>query len=335
MSSWLSRSQGPFMVNLTNVYVQGLVNLGVERDGQLRAQDISMDITFGEINLKFENLGFMGSIFQGILNSVGNFLFDSIKPFVLKEAYTKIREEVNKNIENLAGEMRFSNSLSPLDMVIAEARSKVRQMDFDPMLIADNNHVTDFYRAVLTHTWVTGISSFYRVGNISLSVENHTLIADFEVGTQKLEGTTHWDLSIIGGLMSRAGTASFSVEYINVRIILGQPLDTRKRPQCRGVELELGNIQARCDGGGIVDYALEFVVNILPNLLRYQIMDAIEGPIQTKIQEKLNEIDVDFFIKSKLPNLKNMDMMDIPLVHLKKTVPSVEIPEEDDFWKFD
>lgn len=335
MSSWLSRSQGPFVVNLTNVYVQGLVNLGVERDGQLRAQDINMDITFSDINLKFENLGFMGSIFQGILNSVGTFLFDSIKPFVLKEAYTKIREEVNKNIENLAGEMRFPNSLSPLDMVIADARSKVRQMEFDPMLMTDHTHVTQFYRADLTHTWVTGLSSFYRVGNISLSVENHTLIADFEVGTQKLEGQTQWDISFVAGLMSRAGTASFSVDYINVRVILAQPLDTRKRPECRSVELELGNIQARCDGGGIVDYAVEFMVNILPNLLRFQIMDAIEGPIQSKIQEKLNEIDVDYVIKSKLPNLKGMDITDIPLAHLKKTLPKQEILDEDDFWKFD
>ncbi|XP_077289233.1 uncharacterized protein LOC143913375 [Arctopsyche grandis] len=336
MSTWISRSQGPFVVNLTDVYVQGLANLAIERDGRLQAQDINMDITFSNIAMKFDNLGFMGSIFQGILNSVGTFLFESIKPFVLKEAYTKIRDEVNKNLENLAGEMRFPNSLSPLDMVIADTRTKVRQMNLDPMLIPDYNHVTPFYRADLSHTWVTGISSFYRMGNISLSVENHTLIADFEIGTQKLEGKTHWDLSFVGGLVSRAGTASFSVDYFTVRVVLAQPLDTRKHPQCRDLQLELGNIQARCDGAGTIDYVIEFVVNILPNLLRYQIMDAIEGPIMEKVQEKFDTIEVETIIKSNLLNMKNIQMPDLPIAQFRRPEPPPEeVVEDDEFWKFD
>ncbi|KAJ9577492.1 hypothetical protein L9F63_005935, partial [Diploptera punctata] len=64
MSTWFSRSQGLFNVTLSNVYIEGLAKLEVERGGQLQAQNIDMDIIFEDIAMNFENLGFMGSIFQ-------------------------------------------------------------------------------------------------------------------------------------------------------------------------------------------------------------------------------------------------------------------------------
>ena len=62
--------------------------------------------------------------------------------------------------------------------------------------------------------------------------------------------------------------------------------------------------QVRCDGAGTLDYITEFLVNILPNLLRYQIMDAIEKPIKIRIQEVMNNIDVENIIKTKLPEFE-------------------------------
>jgi len=64
MSTWFSRSSGPFNVTLSNVYIEGLAKLEVERDGQLQAQNIDMDIIFQDIAMNFQNLGFLGSIFQ-------------------------------------------------------------------------------------------------------------------------------------------------------------------------------------------------------------------------------------------------------------------------------
>jgi hypothetical protein len=64
MSSWFSRSSGPFNVTLSNVYIEGFAKLEVERGGQLQAQNIDMDIIFQDIAMNFENLGFLGSIFQ-------------------------------------------------------------------------------------------------------------------------------------------------------------------------------------------------------------------------------------------------------------------------------
>jgi len=126
---------------------------------------------------------------------------------------------------------------------------------------------------------------------------------EIQVGTQKLKGTTHWEVAMVGGIMSRAGTASFSVEYLKVEIALSQTMDTRNAPQLDDIQLELGNIQIRCDGAGTIDYIVEFAINVLPNLLRYQIMDALESPLKMRIQEALNTVNVEEVIHENLPKL--------------------------------
>lgn len=65
---------GPFTITLKNVFVNGNATIGVEKDGKLRTQNISIDITFAEMNMDFKNLGFMATIFQGLANSASNFV---------------------------------------------------------------------------------------------------------------------------------------------------------------------------------------------------------------------------------------------------------------------
>ena len=91
LSTWLSKSAGNFTVKLTGVFVEGIAKLEVGTDGKLHAQDIDMDLTFDNIDMDFKNLGFLGSVFQGVINSVGTFIFDSIKPFILREVNTNVR----------------------------------------------------------------------------------------------------------------------------------------------------------------------------------------------------------------------------------------------------
>lgn len=66
MSTWLTKSAGPFTVKLTGVTFAGIGNLGIERRGHLTLQDIKMDVQCKNIDMNFENLGFMGSVFQVI-----------------------------------------------------------------------------------------------------------------------------------------------------------------------------------------------------------------------------------------------------------------------------
>lgn len=117
----------------------------------------------------------MGSIFQGIINNAPNLVFDSMKPFMLKEAYTKLRDEIDTKIKELMGEYSFPNSISPLDMVIGEARRRVREMGYDPFIVRNYNHSVGLFSVQLTNTWINGVSSFYRVGDLVLGLDNNTV----------------------------------------------------------------------------------------------------------------------------------------------------------------
>lgn len=49
-----------------------------------------------------------------------------------------------------------------------------------------------------------------------------------------------------------------------------------------------------------MDYFVEFISNVIPNLLRYQIMNALETPVKAMIQETMNIMNVEHLIKAKL-----------------------------------
>ncbi|KAL6443286.1 hypothetical protein ACFW04_002883 [Cataglyphis niger] len=327
LASWLSRSAGNFTVKLTGVNVEGIARLEVATDGKLQAQNIDMDLTFNKIDLDFKNLGFLGSVFQGVINSVGSFIFDSIKPFILKEVNTNVRGEVNKQISQLP--QYFPNSISPFDMAVAEARKQVSQMGYDPYKLKDYTQSVGVFTVTSSHTWITGLASFYRMGNITITLENGIVYALLDVGTQELKGNTHWEVSVIGGFLSRAGTVSFTVQYFRVQIKLSQSLDTRKRATLEELELELGNIQARVHGAGTLDYLMEAGVNIVPNLLRYQIMDAIEGPLKRRIQEELNKVDVEKLINEKIPVIEEQARWMQGLVLAEETILEESTPPSD------
>ncbi|XP_055586594.1 uncharacterized protein LOC129739193 [Uranotaenia lowii] len=310
MSTFFNRAEGPFEVVLKNVMTKGNVSLGVERDGKVRTQDISLDIEFDDMSMDFQNLGFMGSIFQSVVNSASNLVFDTIKPFMLSEAYSKIRAEIDTRVENMTSEYNilFPNSISPLDMAIGEARSLVRNKKFDPFLIPDYNTTAGIFGMQTSHTWIRGVSSFYRYGDIGIEMQNNTVALSMKVGTQRVKGSTQWEVSVGRGMVTRAGQAQFTVEHIKVAFEVQQPLDLRRKPKLNDIQLELGNIQVRCDGAGTLDYVIEAVVNILPNLLRYQIMDAIENPLKTRIQEKLDCINVEQMIKKHVKEYERHGM---------------------------
>lgn len=216
LKTWISRSEGPFTVKLANVFVQAIASLEVERSGELEAQDIKMDITFKKIDMKFERLGFGAELVQSIMNSAGTFVFESVKPYVLKEVNSNIRNDVNKQVKNIP--QKFSNSISPLDQLVIEARKKVRNMGYDPYQIADYNNTVGIIGIQLTNNWVYGLSSFHRVGNVNIIMVNNTLVVDVDIGLQKVKGTSDWEAFLAGGFLSKDGSISFSVDYFQVSL---------------------------------------------------------------------------------------------------------------------
>lgn len=72
--------------------------------------------------------GMMMAMFQSVLNSASNAVFGAVKPFMLSEAYSKITTKINEALDNATKDFVLPNSISPLDMAIAEGRKKIRQM---------------------------------------------------------------------------------------------------------------------------------------------------------------------------------------------------------------
>ncbi|CAG9825613.1 unnamed protein product [Phaedon cochleariae] len=324
LSTWISSAKGPFSIKLTKVEVTATAALKVERNGVLDAQEMDMDIKFKEIAMDFRGLGFFASMFQGVMNSVGTFVFDSVKPFVLGEANKKMRQDVNKEVSKF--EKKFPNSISPLDDLMCELRKKVRNMGYDPYMIPAYNSSVGVLEVFLTHTWLYGLSSFHRTRDIKLELKNKTLHAFVEVGTGQLKGTSQWEVSLVAGLLSEFGSVEFTVDYIKVQVNVSQTMDTSHPPALDDIQIEMGNIQIRFDGLGTVDYLIEAGVNILPNVLRYQIMDALERPIKLRVQEELDRVNIEELV------LENADMLDnvtaltsIPIPAAPKLFPDASV----------
>lgn len=173
MKALFQSSSGPFTVDLHDVYAQGNATLGVMLNGQIQVQDIIMDMWFEDMKADFQNLGVIGAVFQSALNSQPKLIFDSIKPTLLKEAYGQMIDEIDTNIDKMVGDRKFSNSISPLDMVIAELRKEIRTRGFDPFRVPDYNQTAGIFAVKMKNTWVVGISSFYRVGNVTTVLDKN------------------------------------------------------------------------------------------------------------------------------------------------------------------
>ena len=57
-------------------------------------------------------------------------------------------------------------------MAVAEARKQVSDLGYDPYRVKDYTQNVGIFTVTSTHTWLTGVASFYRVGNITLTMEN-------------------------------------------------------------------------------------------------------------------------------------------------------------------
>lgn len=335
VNMFINSHQGHFTANLTGIHSVALATLGVERDGKLRAQNISVDVTLKNIAVNFDNAGLLAILLQGVFNSMSTFLYDSIKPYLLRDAHSNMREAINKKVDQIVGDIEFPNTISPLDMIMIDFRKKIKQMNMDPLKINDYYSDIGVFNIGLNETWITGLSSLHRIGNVTLQLENHTLIADFNIGTKELKGSTQWQFSGANGLISLTGTYSFSVNYIRGRFVLIQALDTSKHTEFQNLELDVGNIQLCSDGTGTLDYVLELLANILPNILRYQIIHTLQDPIRLKLQQELNGINIEEEIINKLPEIDRMEEEGFQLADFR-FINSTDEPcyDDDDFFNF-
>lgn len=115
----------------------------------------------------------------------------------------------------------------------------------------------------------------------------------------------------------RSGNIQFTVQYVKVFFVVTQPLNLSKRLIINDLQLELGNIQIRSAGLGTADYLLELFVNVIPNLLRYQIIDALEKPLAKRLQDFTDTIDVEHVAKELVEEYRSTGKVDFSKLEAK------------------
>ncbi|KAK9497336.1 hypothetical protein O3M35_004674 [Rhynocoris fuscipes] len=325
LKGWFSLSSGGFNVTLTDVYLECIAELEVARMGNLQATDISVDIGVKDIVLDFKRLGFLGTVFQGMINTVGPFVFDSVKPFILSEVNTNMRGDINKNLRLL--KQTFPNSMPPIDLALAAARKLVKEHGYDPYRINDYKYSPGLFSIELSDIYISGLATFHRLGNMSITVSNNSILLGVHLSTRRLHGSCTWELSL-AGLVSDYGFTSFSIEYLEVNTKINQSLNVRNSPKLNELQLSIGNIQLRMNGLGTLDYILELLANVVPNILRYQILDAVEGLLLRRIQDTLDLVDIEKEIEAHLSKLD--DMRNTEPLPVQPEIPPLEDEHYDD-----
>lgn len=154
------------------------------------------------------------------------------------------------------------------------------------------------------------VKAYYEILNEYLTHFSFVMISfsvsGLHLGTQEIKGFTNWEVTTGKGMLTKIGHMDFVVEFIRASGKMSQTLDTRNHPQIQDLQMEVGNIQLRSDGAGTFDYIIELAINVIPNLLRYQIMDALEYPARAKIQDEFNKINVERIIKDNIPAFEKM-----------------------------
>ncbi|KAG5666667.1 hypothetical protein PVAND_014682 [Polypedilum vanderplanki] len=297
LSALVQTKRGHFTIVLNEVIVQGSAKFMTAVNGKLRTENILAKVDIGSKLFYFENAGILDYIIQSVLNSES--LFNNIKEKIIQKSKATIKKIVDDKLDDtLAPLGLLPNSIGPVDFAIAEARKLIRK-SFDPLKINDYE-TTGMIGYRIHNTELNGLSTIYRMKDIGVKIEKGLAVANIEIGTSELKGKASWEVSFANGMITRGGKFQFTVNYLKINLIAIQPVDLRKRFRIDDLEIELGNIQILSDGFGTADYLIEFVVNTFPNIIRYQIMDALKRPIIHRILEYTNQHNPEKVLKEKL-----------------------------------
>lgn len=243
-------------------------------------------------------------ILKPFVNTGGVAVLNAEKEHILANVNERLIMEIDRRLEAFP-KIPSLRHLSPVDLAILEAKKFVKSR-FEPYIITN---VIDFENPFIkVHAGpvtVHGISKFARVGNVTLAMANDTVIIRIRIVTGHLFGNCKWfyDFGSVG--VKRYGDSNFTVEHVQFEATIHQNVDSRKPPRLHDLEIETGPIRVRMDGRGHFDYLVEMVIKILPKMLRYTIIDALEEPLKHKIQsELLDKISVDRVVEENINDIK-------------------------------
>lgn len=297
---------GPFNVTLMDVDVEAAAVLVPDEDGNLVPDEMEMDMRFEDCVLDFKNLGLTGTIFQSAISSLGSVMFEGVKPFIINEVNNNMQTDVNAQVKAITSKLP-KLKVPVVDLAMAEGRSYVRRMGFDPYRITGRTIKEGPLNFTITDLTVFGLSDFRRVGDVGLQVRGPVLQMIVHVITGPVTGSLRWRYEL--GLIRKYGRSSvtnFTIEHIQIRAVVNQTLDIRNKPVVDTLEMEVGNITMKMDRREPLDYVIEVAINSLPSLLRHIIVDSLEEPIKMKIQTLLDDVQVEKLVEERLPELDRL-----------------------------
>lgn len=263
-----------------------------------------MDMYFEDIKMDFKNLGFMGNFFQGVAGSVSSFIFEGIKPIILEKVNTNARKDINKKLKVMSSQIKINTSMSPVDQAIHEGRRYIKNQGYDPYHLSNFSTTVGIFQLNITNFNLKGLSRFYRVGGIKLSMDNGTVEFEIHLATDKIFGNSKWSLSFEKSLNTiRKGVNSFVLDHIQVRAIVSQSLDLSHHPKLVDLDFFLGKIEFKTRRQDTIDNVIEKSINNFPVLLKHIIVDGLEEPVKERVQLILNEINVKEIVDKQLPNI--------------------------------
>lgn len=305
MKTFWNRAAGPFNVTLLDVDSEGVAEVATAPEGHLEATDSQMDMEAKEMKVDFRNMGWTGSVIQSAVGAIGDALFNSIKPQILERINVIIRTDVNKKLKEFSN--KFINKVAPVDLAFSEGRKYVKTHGYDPYHIHDHSFlIGSLVHVNITEFWVEGLSKFYRVGNLSLSMDNGAIEIGVHVLTQKLTGSCVWSGQAFG--ITKSGRTNFTADHLQARALVTQSLDVRQKPQLRDLDLELGWVKVTMDSPLRLNLMIEGIINAFPKLIRHIIVDTVEQPVKEKIQEILDKINVESVVDEHLPRLDSFGL---------------------------
>ncbi|XP_050432370.1 uncharacterized protein LOC126840567 [Adelges cooleyi] len=307
MKTFFSRpAAGPFNVTLIDVDADLAAELEPDADGNLQTNETQMDMQFADCELDFKNLGFMASMFQGVISSVASVLFDGIKPFIINEMNTNMKADINAQIKAITSKLPRMK-MPVTDLAVVEGRKYVRRMGYDPYRLADRKIKEGPFSFTLSELNVYGLSDFRRLGEIGVGVRGRVLQLTLHVITGAVHGSMRWAYELdLSKKFGRSGATNFTVDHIQVRAMVNQSLDIRQKPVLHKLDIEVGKVAVQMDRQAPLDYIVEIAVNSLPALLRHVIVDALEEPIKQRVQTILDEVELERMVEERLPELDNM-----------------------------
>jgi len=307
LKSWFgSPAKGPFNVTLIDVDAEAAAELVADDDGLLQANDTEIDMRFRDCELDFKNLGFMATMFQGIISTVGSVMFDGIKPFIINEMNTNLKSDINSQIKAITS--RLPRIKVPLpDLAIIEGRKYVKRMGYDPYRVSGKHIREGPLNFTVTELTVAGLSDFRRVGDVGLQVHGPVLQLSVHVITGVVTGAIRWQYQLgLTKTFSRTGHSNFSADHIQVRAVVNQTLDIRNKPIVDRLDIEVGKVAVTMDRRDPLDFVIETAVNSLPTLLRHIIVDVLEEPIKMKVQTILDDVQLEEMVEERLPELDRL-----------------------------